>query len=176
MIVRTEQAEDVDAIRAVTRAAFAKPDVPDPMEARLVDELRADAGWISTLSHVAVVDGTVVGHVVSTRAVVVDGAGAANDAFILGLGPLSVLPAHQRRGIGSALVHTNLGAADALGAACVVLLGSTDYYRRFGFEAASEHGIDAPNPDWGRYFQVRRLRAYRPEIRGTFRYASPFPV
>ena len=43
-------------------------------------------------------------------------------------GPLSVRPDRQRRGVGSALMHAVLGAADALGEPLVALLGSTAYY------------------------------------------------
>jgi putative acetyltransferase len=71
-------------------------------------------------------------------------------------------------------VHTTLGAADALHEPLVALLGSPDYYRRFGFVPATEHGIQAPDPTWARFFQVRLLSAYRPTIRGEFRYAEPF--
>ena len=168
MIVRPETADDVATIRDVTRAAFAKPDADTPVvEARLVDELRADVGWIPALSLVAIVDGAVVGHVVSTR-------GYVEETPVLGLGPISVLPEHQRGGVGSALMHTSFGAAETLGEPLVALLGSPDYYERFGFVAASTLGIDAPDPTWGRYFQVRTLATYRPTMRGTFRYAEPF--
>lgn len=44
------------------------------------------------------------------------------------LGPLGVAPSHQAAGIGSALVHAVLGAADALDEALVALLGAPAYY------------------------------------------------
>ena len=168
MMIRPETGDDVAAIRAVTSAAFTKPgQTTSTVEARLVDDLRADPGWIPVLSLVAVADGAVVGHVASTR-------GYIADTPVLGLGPLSVLPAHQGTGIGKALVHTTLGAAEALGEPAVILLGSPEYYQRFGFQPASAYGIDAPDPQWGRFFQVRPLRSYDPAIRGAFRYAEPF--
>jgi putative acetyltransferase len=138
-----------------------------PGEATLVGWLRADAGWVPELSMVAEVDGQVVGHVVCTRGTV-DGSPA------LGLGPLSVDPAHQRSGVGSALVHAVLGGADALGEPLVVLLGDPAYYRRFGFRPASEVGIVAPEPAWGDLFQARTLAAHDPALTGTFAYAAPF--
>lgn len=92
----------------------------------------------------------------------------------MGLGPLSVRPDHRRRGVGLALVHAVLGAADARGEPLVVLLGSPAYYGRYGFRPSTEFGVIPPDPDCGGYFQVRTLSAYEPTLRGTFAYATPF--
>ncbi|WP_204044354.1 GNAT family N-acetyltransferase [Acrocarpospora phusangensis] len=168
MIVRRETPADVADIRAVVAAAFATPETPEPIEAPLVDRLRADAGWLPALSMVAVADGgEVVGHVVCTR-------GHVGDTPALGLGPLSVRPDRQRQGVGLALMHAVLGAADALGEPLVALLGNPAYYGRYGFRAATDHGVEPPDPAWGAYFQVRTLSAYRPSMKGGFRYAEPF--
>lgn len=176
MLIRRELHDDIPAIRSVIAAAFAEaahsapPVEPDgaPGEATLVTWLRADDGWVPRLSLVAVGDGdTVVGHVVCTRAFVVD-------VPVLGLGPLSVEPGQQRHGVGAALMHAVLGAADALDDPLVALLGDPDYYGRFGFRPASELGILAPDEAWGDYFQTRPLSSYDADIRGRFRYAEPF--
>ncbi len=165
MLIRRETPDDVRAITDVTDAAFAKQ---PGGEAWLVTELRDDSGWIPALSLVAETPtGDVVGHVLCTRATV-------NGAPALGLGPLSVHPDHQRQGVGKALVHAVLGAADALNEPLVALLGDPDYYHRFGFRLADTYGIEPPNPDWSQHFQVRTLHAYRPNQRGPFRYAEPF--
>lgn len=167
VLIRRETAADVAAIRAVTKAAFAKPDTPDPIESPLVDWLRADEGWIPALSLVAVVEGEIVGHVACTR-------GRIDAIPALGLGPLSVLPEHQGRGVGKALMHTALGAADALDEPVMILLGSPEYYSRFGFRPASDFEIVAPDPQWREFFQVRTLSAYDGTQRGSFVYAEPF--
>ncbi|MBM0226538.1 MULTISPECIES: GNAT family N-acetyltransferase [Micromonospora] len=171
MLIRRETPADVDAIRAVHSAAFAKADAPEavPVEATLVDALRADDGWLPALSLVATDSGgEVVGHVVCTRGTV------AGAPVALGLGPLGVLPAWQRRGVGSALMHAVLGAADALGEPLVVLLGHPEYYPRFGFRPAVELGVTPPGP-WGpRFFMARPLGAWQPTIRGEFAYVKPF--
>lgn len=176
MIIRREQPPDIPSIRAVTAAAFASaehsapPVEPDgaPGEATLVGWLRADPGWIPRLSLVAEdeADG-LVGHVVCTR-------GRVGEVPVLGLGPVSVDPSHQRRGVGSALLHAVLGAADALDEALVALVGDPAFYRRFGFRPASTVGLSAPDPAWGELFQVRTLTAYEPGLTGTFEYAVPF--
>ena len=169
MLIRRESAGDAEAIHAVTAAAFSSPgELAPPAEARLVDELRASPAWLPALSLVAVgAAGDVAGHVLCTR-------GHVGDAPVLALGPLSVRPDSQRRGVGSALMHAVLGAADALDEPLVALLGSPDYYRRFGFRLSGELGISPPLPRWGPHFQVRTLTAYDPALRGTFAYPEPF--
>lgn len=174
MIIRRERPEDIAAIREVTAAAFrgaehsappAEPGGP-PGEVDLIDRIRADEGWLPHLSLVAVLEGRIVGHVVGSRA-------HLGDVPAIGLGPLSVEPGHQRSGIGSALMHAVLAAADATGEPIVGLLGEPGYYARFGFVPAASVGVEAPDATWGDYFQVRTLFAYGGQ-RGPFRYAPPF--
>lgn len=170
MIVRRETAADVEAIRAVIAAAFARRGRPDepPPEVALVDELRDSDAWLPPLSLVAIEGGgDLVGHVLCTR-------GWVGSAAALALGPLAVRPDRQGRGAGLALVHAVLGAADGLGEPLVALLGDPGYYARFGFGPAEHHGIAPPRPEWGQHFQARTLSAYRAPVRGRFRYARPF--
>lgn len=174
MLIRRESPSDIPAVREVIAAAFAKPETPDPVEAALLDALRICKGWLPELSFVAVAgtageDGKseVIGHVVCTR-------GDVDGVPAVGLGPIGVRPDHQGGGVGLALVHTALGAADALGEPFVALLGSPAFYGRFGFRTSTELGILPPAPAWGEYFQVRTLSAYDPAVRGTFTYAEPF--
>jgi putative acetyltransferase len=171
MLIRRERPDDHVAIREVLAAAFADARAPGPdapVEVGLVDALRASPEWIPPLALVAEGgNGAVAGYVVCTR-------GWVGEWPALGLGPLAVAPAAQARGVGSALMHAVLGAADALGEPLVALLGHTGFYPRFGFRPAAELGVDAPEPAWGAYFQARPLTAYAPRLRGAFRYAQPF--
>jgi putative acetyltransferase len=189
VLIRRESGTDADVIGAITAAAFARPDQQVPPEVGLVDELRGSQAWIPALSLVAIAPGgtamggtapsggtalrgtapggTVIGHVLCTR-------GHVGHAPVLALGPLSVRPDQQGRGVGSALMHAVLGAADALGEPLVALLGDPAYYGRFGFRLGAEYRIDPPVASWQPHFQVRLLDGYRPGVRGTFRYAEPF--
>ncbi|WP_130494331.1 GNAT family N-acetyltransferase [Motilibacter rhizosphaerae] len=163
MLVRREAHADVTAVDALHRAAFDRD-----AEADLLAALRAEGDLVRPLCRVAVAAGLVVGSVVCSRATI---AGADR---VVGLGPVAVLPDRQGRGIGNALVHDVLGAADALDLQAVVLLGSPDLYARFGFEPAAAYGVDPPVPSWGRYFQLRPLSGWDGTLRGAFRYAPAF--
>jgi putative acetyltransferase len=168
VFIRREALGDAGVIRSVTAAAFARPGEDVPVEAPLVDWLRASPAWIPELSLVALgPDRDVIGHVVCTR-------GTVGAAPVLALGPLSVRPDWQRRGVGKALMHAVLGAADAVGEPLVALLGSTGYYPRFGFRLAREYGITPKHAEWAAHFQVRALTAYDPAVRGEFAYPEPF--
>ncbi|WP_284744359.1 GNAT family N-acetyltransferase [Amycolatopsis sp. RTGN1] len=169
MLIRRETPADRTTVYAIHSEAFRREPGVTPVEAPLVDELRADGDLLDALSLVAVRDGELAGHVCCSRARVGEDTTSA-----VGLGPLGVLPGHQAAGVGSALVHAVLGAADALGYGVVVLLGSPAYYGRFGFVTASTLSITAPDPAWGKHFQARTLTGYKPTQAGAFEYAPAF--
>ncbi len=139
VIVRDEQPQDARAVRAVNLAAFATA-----AEADLVDVLRWQARPVVSL--VAEEGGEVVGHIMFTPVTLV----GQPQLRIMGLAPMAITPAHQRKGIGSVLVRAGLERCRALGAGAIVVLGHPTYYPRFGFEPAVRFGIgseyDAP-PD-----------------------------
>jgi putative acetyltransferase len=170
VIVRRESAADEAAVRALHLAAFAPSGAEagtPAVEARLVDELRADGDALDALCLVALDGDLVVGHVACSR-------GFAGPLGLVGLGPLGVLPARRGRGVGHALMHAVLGAADALGEQAVVLLGEPGYYGRFGFGPAQDLGLDPPDPAWGRHFQARAMAAWDGSASGAFSYAAAF--
>ena len=167
MFLRRERPNDRAAIYAIHAAAFARGDGRVAPEAHLVDGLRDDGDIVPACSIVAENINELVGHVVCSRATV--------DGYpLLGLGPLGVLPSQQRRGVGDALMHAVLAAADALDVPAVVVLGDLGYYRRFGFELAKPIGVHSPQPEWAKHFQIRRLTAWAPTMGGTVRYATAF--
>lgn len=124
--IRDESPSDVTAITAVTVAAFAPLAISSHNEQVIVEALRA-AGAL-TVSLVAEADGQVVGHIAFSPVVMSDGTPGW-----YGLGPVSVLPARQRHGIGGALIRAGLARIEALGARGCCLVGHPEYYGRFGF-------------------------------------------
>ena len=130
MEIRPERPADIAAIAALNRAAF-----ETGLEADLVDALRGQAEPIVSL--VAEEGGAIVGHILFTPVTL----SGHHDVKVMGLAPMAVLPASQRRGIGSALVRAGLERCRQLPAAAVVVLGHAAYYPRFGFVPASRFGI-----------------------------------
>lgn len=130
--VRDERDDDRAAIHHVNAAAFGQED-----EAALVDRLREDGDVL--LSLVAEVDGAVVGHVLFSRLLVETAAGGRE---AVALAPAAVLPAHQRRGIGAALIRAGLDRLRARSASAVFVLGDPAYYGRFGFLARLAEEFD----------------------------------
>jgi putative acetyltransferase len=141
--------------------------------ARLVDDLRDSTAWMFEWSLVAVMDGQVVGHVLVSYATLRDG---SQQHRVASLSPLSVDPAFQRRGIGSALVRAIVARVDAAGEPLVVLEGSPQYYARFGFEPSVPLGITIDLPEWAppEAAQVLRLDRYDPTVRGHLVYPPAF--
>jgi len=169
LLVRPHEPDDYEAIRRIYAESFSRPESGKsvPLEVGLFEALWEAGDVIDELSFTALADGAAVGHVTASRATV-----AAN--AVVAVGPIGVLPEHQGVGIGSALMDAHLAAADANGVPLIVLLGSPQYYSRFGFRPAEGIGVTAPEPNWGDAFQARPLTAYTPSIAGRFEYAPAF--
>lgn len=138
------------------------------VEARLLRELFAAREYLPEYSLVAEsASGEICGYAISTR-------GWIGTAPALGLGPMGVLEKHQRQGIGAMLINATVTAANAAGESAIVLLGSVDYFPRFGFLPADSLGIASPDRSWGSHFMALPLSGYGTDTRGQFRYAEPF--
>lgn len=149
--IRPETSADRTAIFAIHAGAF-----PTDAEARLVDRLR-DAGAAS-VSLVALRDDRLVGHVCFSPVRVESDDGTSWPA--IGLAPVAVLPAHQKDGIGGALIRAGFDACTAIGETVVFVLGHPPYYPRFGFVPAAEHGLSYEGgPAFSPAFFVRELTA-----------------
>jgi predicted N-acetyltransferase YhbS len=97
------------------------------------------------------------------------------DVDVLALAPLSVCPDQQRSGIGAALVDAALRRAARRVEPFVVVLGSDEYYPRFGFVPADSIGVRCPFPGVDpTHYMVRRLPNVRAAVPGTIRYPAAF--
>ena len=128
--IHLESAADVPGVRQVNERAFGQP-----AEAGLVEKLRHTCA--DSLSLVAE-DDAIVGHVLFTPVVIES---AERRVAGMGLGPMAVRPERQRQGIGSQLVRRGLDILRERQCPFVVVVGHPEYYPRFGFQAASKHGL-----------------------------------
>lgn len=133
--IRDEQSMDYQAISDVTFAAFEKMEISNHTEQFVIEALRSANAL--TVSLVAEVDGRVVGHIAFSPVTLSDG---TKDWY--GLGPVSVHPDYQRKGIGMALIQEGLARLQNLGAKGCCLVGHPRYYRQFGFRNVSGLGLD----------------------------------
>lgn len=161
-LIRNETDGDADAITAVTLAAFATLEISQHTEQFIVKALRA-AGALA-VSLVAELDGRVVGHVAFSPVVLSDGTPDWH-----GLGPVSVLPAHQRQGIGKALIRQGLARLQAMGARGCCLVGHPDYYRKFGFRNLDQLAHAGVPPE---YFLALSFDGHWPQ--GTVAFHEAF--
>ena len=160
--VRAEQPQDIDTITRLTEAAFLHAAHSSHTEHFIVNALR-DAGQLA-LSLVALDGEQIVGHVALSPVTLSSGV-----TGWYGLGPISVWPAQQGLGIGSALMHAALAALRQQGAAGCVLLGDPGYYARFGFRPQPGLTLPGVPPE---YFQALGFTGEMPE--GDVGYHSAF--
>ena len=166
--IRPELPVDLDLIHELHRTVF-----PGPVEAELVDAIRSSSLYVPEGSLVAVTtDGSVLGHVLLSQVHLHPGDGPPIE--VLALAPLAVLPPHQDRGIGSALVRAAVAAADARPEPLTVVLGAPELYRRFGFVPAAEHRIGGPYELAGEAFQVRLRPGVEDVPAGVIAYPPAF--
>jgi len=129
--IRQERPEDIPGIRYVNEQAFGHPE-----EADIVDGLRQRG--VIFLSLVAVQDDQIVGHILFSPVTITS---ETSSFEAIALGPMAVLPSHQRLGIGSELVRAGLEECREMGQSIVIVLGHPEFYPRFGFEPARPFGI-----------------------------------
>ena len=162
MHIRTEHNRDIKTIDEITRAAFKDMPFSDQREAAIVMALREQQAL--TLSLVAVQEDTLVGHVAFSPVTI---NGGHNEWY--GLGPVSVLPGYQRRGIGQSLIRNGLKRLKELGAKGCVLVGDPKYYSRFGFECDPELTYSPVPAEY-----VQRLVFVPPVPKGEIHYHPAF--
>jgi putative acetyltransferase len=160
--IRSEGIRDAAAVQRVHLAAF-----PTSLEAELVARLHDDRD--SVISLVAEDRGKVVGHVMLSRmAVEADG----SPLRALGLGPVAVLPAMQRQGLGTVLIEAALSRAAGLGEEIVFVLGEPAYYTRFGFSV--ETAAPFASPYAGPCLMAKSLKPVPSPNAGRAHYATAF--
>jgi predicted N-acetyltransferase YhbS len=134
LVIRHELPGDADSIDRLHERAFG----PGRF-ARTAFRLREGAPPLMELSFAALVGTLLVG---SIRLTPVEAGGQT----ALMLGPLTVEPAFENRGIGAALIRRAIEAARAAGHRLVLLVGDEPYYSRFGFRRVPPRQLELPGP------------------------------
>lgn len=161
-IIREEQASDVEQVRFLLHAAFSTE-----AESNLVDALRANGKAVISL--VAVCAEDVLGHILFSPVTT----SPSNNGKGIGLAPVAVLPGVQSRGIGTTLITTGLQCCQELGFDYCVVLSSPEYYQRFGFETASDYGLEN---EYGAGEEFMVIHFTDRTVRGLVRYAPEFAI
>jgi putative acetyltransferase len=136
-VIRDQCEADFAAVHELVIAAFKTLPVACGREQFVMDTL-----WTSGAATVALVaehGGEIVGQAAFSKATV-----GGQDVGWHGCGPVSVLPARHKQGIGSALMRAGLERLRALGSKGCVVVGDPNYYPRFGFantDAMFEPGV-----------------------------------
>lgn len=173
--LRLEQQADFRRVEEITRIAFSYPGrverggIGCPFEHWMVNELRHRDGY-TDLSIVATINEEIVGHIICSKAEV----RCDNKVLpVLNIGPISVLPEHQRKGIGKALIYEMIDRARQLGHGAILFWGRPEYYPQFGFVAASGYGItDADGHSSPAFFAMELIDGYLADAKGGKYYES----
>lgn len=169
MIIRSETSEDFEFVYGLVKEAFKNAECSDGMEQELVNLLRKSDAFIPELSLVAEIDRKIVGHILFSKAKI-------DACVVLALAPLSVLPAYQHKGVGTALVEEGHKIAKKLGYAYSIVLGSERYYPRFGYVPAEKYGIKAPFDVPSKNFMAYKIQQDAKNIYGVIKYADVFDI
>lgn len=167
IVIRSETDADATAITEVTVATFKTLEISNHTEQFIIAALRAAKAL--TVSLVAEEDGRVIGHIAFSPVTMSDGT-----RNWYGLGPVSVLPAYQRQGIGKALIHEGLLRLKSMQAGGCCLVGHPEYYKGFGFHNSPEliHEGVPPEVFLALSFDGKIPRALSPSTKDSERRAK----
>lgn len=139
LVIRNEKKRDYRNAEQLIREAFWNLYVPGCNEHFVMHNLRNSKDFIPELDFVAEKEGQVVGQIVYSRGIIKYVYGEEKE--VISFGPVSVLPAFQKRGIGSALITHTIKVAKGMGYAAICIYGDPRYYSRFGFRCAEKYEI-----------------------------------
>ena len=130
--IRAERASDVAAREALLDACFG-----ENRHQRTCQRLRDGRTPADGLAFSAVAEGRLVGTLRLWHV-------SAGGVPALVLGPLAVVSAYRKLGVGASLMVRAIVAATARGHRAVLLLGDAPYYGRFGFSAGKARELILP--------------------------------
>ena len=167
--IRQENQKDYEEVYRVIKTAFETAEHSDGNEHDLVVALRNSDSFIPELSLVAVKEDKIVGYILFTKIKI-------GNHEEIALAPLAVLPEYQKQGIGSMLIEQGHKIAKQLGYHYSIVLGSENYYPKFGYIPAIQYGIQAPFDVANENFMAVKLNDADTGIQGVVQYAKEFGI
>ncbi|BFT72175.1 GNAT family N-acetyltransferase [Paenibacillus sp. P36] len=169
MRIRSEEMKDHQAVYQLNVEAFGHRED----EAQLVERIRASEGFIPELSIVAEMNHQIVGHILLSKAHVVD---EDKEHEVIALAPIAVKPDFQKQGVGAQLILEGIRKTKDLGYGAIFLIGHPSYYPKFGFVPARTFGFELKQfqvPD--EVFMVCEIiEGYLKDWSGELRYPDSF--
>jgi putative acetyltransferase len=175
LIIRNENEKDYRNVEQLIREAFWNLYVPGCNEHFVLHNLRNSNDFIPELDFVAEKEGQIVGQIVYSRGIIKCKQSEGKE--VISFGPVSVLPAFQKEGIGSALINNTINLAKDMGYPAICIYGDPRYYSRFGFRCAEKYDIKTSDGKFAVALQVLELKkGALNNIPGKFIESTAFAV
>jgi len=138
VLLRPEEEKDYNSVEILTREAFWNVYKPGCDEHLLIHNIRNKKEFIKELDYVAVFNNEIIGNIVYARAKII---GIKEEYDIITFGPVSVLPAYQKKGIGKKLIEHTITKSKEMGFKAIIIYGNPKYYEKFAFKNSKEYKI-----------------------------------
>ncbi len=133
--IRQEVKEDYKRVYEINEMAFGQEN-----ESKLIEKIRRGPNFVPELSLVAEKDNEIVGHILFSKIKIV----GESEFETLMLAPIAVIPELQKQGVGGKLIKKGIEKAKELEFDSIIVVGHKDYYPKFGFQKASQWGVQCP--------------------------------
>jgi len=159
MIIRQTNDADLNDILSIEQEAFSSN-----KEADLVREMLIDPSAKPLLSLIAIIENQAVGHILFTKARLLDNPKEISISF---LAPLAIIPKYQKQGVGKKLIKKGLELLSKSGIDIVFVVGHPKYYPKHGFTTASQLGFIPTYPIPEEVADAWMVQALHPDVIGT---------
>lgn len=154
--IRNEQPADFERVEQIIRSAFWNLYMPGCNEHYLAHVIRSHEDFLPELDLVAELDGRIIGNIMYTKATLIDESG--EEKRILTFGPVCILPEHQRKGYGKALMEESFQRAAAMGYDVIVIFGNPDNYVGRGFKSCKKFNVCLEDGTFPSAMMVKELK------------------